>query len=366
MESTYVIGVDFGTNSVRCVVSDTKDGAILASEEAEYRRWARGLYCTPKENVYRQHPKDYLEALETCIKTAVASLPQELAAQIAAIGIDTTGSTPGPVNREGIPLAMTPEFAENPDAMFWLWKDHSALREAKLVDDVFSAPPVSYTKYQGQYSSEWYWAKILHAVCSAPEVGAEAVAWVEHCDWIAAELTGERLPERIFRSSCSAGHKALFHSEWGGLPDAARLSRLSPVLVKYAANYRLPPVPAGTAVGKISEAWACRLGLSKTVVIAAGSLDAHAGAVGVGIGENVLACAFGTSSVDMLIAKPEDVADKNLTFTCGQAENSIIPGYVGIESGQAAFGDLFAWLRGLLLWPWSNSQSCFRPRRRRP
>lgn len=348
----YVIGVDFGSDSVRAIVVDAANGSTVASEVCDYPRWSRGMYCEPENNVFRQHPQDYLDAFEQSVRSAALAAGEEARKHVRAIAVDTTGSTPCPVDKNGTPLALLPEFSENINAMFHMWKDHSAIEEAKLINDFFSCfEGEDYTRYQGTYSSEWYWAKVLHAARADERVREAGVAWVEHSDWIPAMLTGVTDPKKMYRSACAAGHKALWHSDFEGLPPLRCLQAIDPYLARIAESYGGPPRTADQKVGVITGEWAERLGISGDVVIGGSSFDAHAGAVGAGIQPNVLVKAVGTSTVDMLIEKREALRGKDLKDACGQAENSIIPGYIGIEAGQAAFGDVYSWFRKVLLWP---------------
>ena len=352
MKQTYVIGVDYGSDSVRAVIVEALTGRQISQGTADYPRWKKGWYTHPEEMIFRQHPLDYLEALEKSIKEALAELPESVKGRIVGISVAATGSTPAPVNREGTPLALLDGFRENENAMFYLWKDHSAVLEAIELNHIFSAgTEIDYTKYQGTYSAEWYWAKILHGIRKDPAVREAAYTWVEHCDWIVGVLCGNRNPETLLRSACAAGHKALWHSEWNGLPERACLEMADPYLCKIAERYKAIPKAGGTVAGPLTTEWCEKLGLLSGVMVSAGSFDAHAGAVGAGIRPKRLVCTLGTSAADMLIAKPETLEGADITNYCGQAENSIVDGYIGIETGQAAFGDTFAWFRELLLWP---------------
>jgi L-ribulokinase len=355
MEDNFVIGVDFGTDSVRAIVVDSRNGEVIGADVGHYPRWMDGKYCQPADNQFRQHPLDYLEGLASCVKGAVAKAGRTVGQSVRGLAIDTTGSTPCPVNQAGIPLALLPEFADNPNAMFHLWKDHTAIQEAAEINHVaVTWGGTDYTKFQGKYSAEWFWAKILHTIRIDAHVKHAAWSWVEHCDWIPAVLTGNTDPLKMYRSACAAGHKALWHSEFGGLPAKAFLEQLDPYLGEVRAHYGGPPQTADVGVGLVTPAWAERLGIPAQVMIGGSSFDAHAGAVGAGIAPHVLVKVLGTSTVDMLIAKPELLKGKDLQEICGQAENSIMPGFVGIEAGQAAFGDIYAWFKELLLWPIKN------------
>ena len=221
--SRLLIGIDFGSDSVRAVLIDAETGENLASHVHPYRRWSEGLYCDAAQSRFRQHPLDYLEGIEVVIRRVVSGVDP---ARVAGIGIDTTGSTPCAVDREGTPLALKPEFAENPNAMFILWKDHTAIAEAARINEYAKTHGgTDYTMYEGGiYSSEWFWSKILHTLKSDPAVRGAAFSWVEHCDWIAGELCGRTDPLTMVRSRCAAGHKAMWHASWGGLPPEEFLS----------------------------------------------------------------------------------------------------------------------------------------------
>ena len=352
MNKNYVIGVDFGSDSVRTVVLDMADGTTLGSAACEYERWMKKKYCDPSKNMFRQHPLDYLEAFEKSVKEALKMAGKQAGEYVRGIGVDTTGSTPCPVDENGTPLALLPEFAENPNAMFYLWKDHTAIEEAKEINEVFSDfAGEDYLRFQGTYASEWWWAKILHGSRVDNQVKKAAYSWVEHCDWIPAVLTGNTNPHTMYRCSCAAGHKALWHSDFGGLPSIKCLEAVDPYLAKVARNYGEGPQVSTHCVGVITEEWAERLGLNRKVIIGGSSLDAHAGAVVAGVRPNVLVKVIGTSTVDMLVSKREYLRGRDLHDSCGQAEDSILPGYVGIETSQAAFGDLCSWLRSILMWP---------------
>lgn len=352
----YTVGIDFGSDSVRTIVVDVDNGKTCSSGVCEYQRWKSGLYQHPEKYIFRQHPLDYMEAMEACVKKTLQGLSAEQRKEIVGIGIDTTGSTPAPVNRQGIPLALTEEFAGNENAMFYLWKDHSAAKEAEEVNAVFSNNEIAdYSKYQGKYSAEWFWAKILHGIRTDEQIREKAYIWVEHCDWIVGELCGNTDPERMYHSSCAAGHKALWNNHWKGLPAKEVLERLDPYLGEVKERYGQNPKPATVAAGKLSDKWAKKLGLSNKVIVSGSAFDAHAGAVGAGISEKTLVSTIGTSAVDMLIDYPENLEKKQIHDYCGQAEDSIFPDYMGIETGQSAFGDIFAWYKEVLLWPIHNA-----------
>jgi len=348
----YVIGVDFGSDSVRAVVLNAETGAQESTDVAYYPRWMEQKYCDAAKNQFRQHPLDHLESLEACVKSALAKLPAGTADRVAALGIDTTGSTPCAVDEEGVPLALHPRFADNPNAMFILWKDHTAVREAAEINQAAWNNDVDYTKYVGGiYSSEWFWAKILHVLREDPQVREAAASWVEHCDWVPAVLTDTQHPQRLKRSRCAAGHKAMWHAEWGGLPSDAFWQSVDPLLGGLRDRLYDETHTSDQKAGDLTPAWAERLGLPEGIAVAVGAFDAHMGAVGAGIGKGSMVKIMGTSTCDVMVAPYEVIGDKQVKGICGQVDGSVIPGMIGLEAGQSALGDVYAWFRDLLAWP---------------
>jgi L-ribulokinase len=356
MPQKFVIGIDYGTDSVRSVVVDTSNGKIAGSSVFEYPRWKKGLFCVPSLNQFRQHPLDYIEGLEASVKGAMARLTPDQVENIAGITIDTTGSTPVAVDREGTPLSLKKEFESNPDAMFALWKDHTAVKEAGEINTLAKSwGGTDFTKYEGGiYSSEWFWAKVLHILRHSREVRESAFSWVEHCDWISALLTGKTDPLQIKRSRCAAGHKAMWHEEFKGLPDEKFLVKLDPLLAGLRERLYSETYPADTAIGNLSAEWAERLGLPANVKIGAGTFDAHTGGVGGEIKPYQLVKVMGTSTCDMIVAPMEEAENKLVAGICGQVDGSIIPGMLGLEAGQSAFGDIYAWFGQIVMWPVNN------------
>ena len=356
MAKKYVIGIDYGTDSVRSVVVDTTNGKIVGTSVFEYPRWKKGLFCDPSINQFRQHPLDYIEGLEKSVKGAIAGLTPEVVNSIAGITVDTTGSTPVAVDIDGTPLSMKPGFENNPDAMFVLWKDHTAVKEAAEINNLARMwGGIDFTKYEGGiYSSEWFWAKILHVLRHSDEIRKNAWSWIEHCDWIPALLTGKTNPLEINRSRCAAGHKAMWHEDFNGLPDEKFLVKLDPVLSGLRGRLFSKTYTCDTEVGNLSEEWAKRLGLTTNVKVGAGTFDAHTGAVGGEIKPYQLVKVMGTSTCDMIVAPISEVGDKLVAGICGQVDGSIIPGMLGLEAGQSAFGDIYAWFVQLLMWPVNN------------
>jgi len=355
-ESSCVIGIDFGTDSVRSVVVEAATGQILGTSIKRYPRWARGFYCDPVESRFRQHPLDYVESMEASVVEAVREVGPAVAARVRGIAVDTTGSTPVLADASGTPLALLPAFAENPNAMFVLWKDHTAVAEAERLTQLARTwGGVDYTKYVGGiYSSEWFWAKAMHVLETDPAVAAAAATILEHCDWIPALLTGTRDLARFKRSRCAAGHKGLWHAEFGGYPADAFLAKLNPGLPALKETFGKETFTSDRAFGTLSAEWAGRLGLPASTVVAVGAFDAHMGAVGGGIGPHRLLKVMGTSTCDMVVSPPSTGPDPLVAGICGQVDGSVIPGMTGYEAGQSAFGDVYAWFKTLLSWPLDN------------
>ncbi len=351
-QAKYTIGLDYGSDSVRSLIVNVETGEEMASAVFEYPRWKKGMYSDSAKNQFRQHPKDYLEGLEFTITEALRKAPVGVAENVAGISVDTTGSTPVAVDEKGTPLSLTPGFEENPNAMFILWKDHTALKEADEINELAKKWEIDFTKYEGGvYSSEWFWAKLLHVIREDPSVYRAAFSWVEHCDWIPALLVGNTYPKTLKRSRCAAGHKAMWHEAFGGLPSEAFLTTLDPALSGLRERLFKETYTCDVAVGKLSKEWADKLGLSTEVIIGAGALDAHMGAVGSEIKPYYISKVMGTSTCDMLIAPMEEMGDKLITGICGQVDGSIVPGMLGMEAGQSAFGDIYAWFKKVLMWP---------------
>lgn len=348
-----VIGVDYGTDSVRAVLIDTQTGEEISSDVFNYPRWANGLYCDPSVNQYRQHPLDYLEGLETSITNTLKNAFPKAAEQVAAISIDTTGSTPVAVDEKGTALALRDDLSENPNAMFILWKDHTALKEADEINKLArSWGGEDYTRFSGGiYSTEWYWAKILRTLRVDQQIQKTAYSWVEHCDWIPAVLTGTESPSLIKRSRCAAGHKAMWHESWGGLPSDDFLTKLDPLLSGIRDHLYQHTETTDKTAGYLTEKWADKTGLIPGIPIGIGAFDAHMGAVGGQIKPYSLVKVIGTSTCDILTVPADEIGDTIVKGICGQVDGSVTPDVVGLEAGQSAFGDIYAWFSQLISWP---------------
>jgi L-ribulokinase len=352
MSNQYVIGVDFGTDSVRSIIVNAANGNEVAAAVFYYPRWKDGLYCDASTNQFRQHPLDYKEGLENTIKSCLQQVGSEVAATIKAISVDTTGSTPVAVDETGTPLALLPAFEHNPHAMFVLWKDHTATGEAAEINAHAQKFETNYLQFVGGiYSSEWYWAKLLRILRADHQVSEAIYSWVEHCDWIPFLLSGGTDAKQLKRGVCSAGHKALWSEDYKGFPPDEFFSSLDPLLKGFTNKLFKKTYTADQSVGNLSADWALRLGLSSTVVIGVGAFDAHMGAVGGQIEAYHLSKVMGTSTCDMLVAPMNEVEGKLIKGICGQVPGSVIPGMMGMEAGQSAFGDAYAWFKNILTWP---------------
>lgn len=352
----YVLGLDYGTDSVRALIADALTGEEIASAVSWYPRWAKGLYCDSSKNRFRQHPQDYIDSMEEAIAGALQKAPEATGKHIMAMSVDTTGSTPVAVDENCMPLSLKPEFAENPNAMFVLWKDHTAVKEAEEINRLArSWGGTDFTKYEGGvYSSEWFWAKVLHVQRADKLVKQASHAWLEHCDWIPALLAGQTSLQNLKISRCAAGHKAMWHPEWGGLPPKEFLTLLDADLAALRDRLYTDTHTSDVKAGELTQEWADRLGLNSGIPIGVGAFDAHLGAVGGEIKPYFLSKVMGTSTCDMIVVPQDDLGDTLVKGICGQVDGSVVPGMIGLEAGQSAFGDVYAWFRDLLLWPVRN------------
>ena len=348
----YVIGLDFGTDSVRALLVNAANGKEEFTYVSYYKRWKEGKYLNPENNQFRHHPLDYIESMEEVIIKTLEPVPKEIAKNVIGIGIDTTGSTPAPVDKDGTVLALKKEFSDNPNAMFILWKDHTAIEEAEHINKVAKSwGGTDYTKYEGGvYSSEWFWSKILHIIKEDKKVKDAAYSWVELADWIPAILTGKTDPLNMKRSRCAAGHKAMWHQEWSGLPPEDFLLKIDPLLKGLRDRLYNQTYTSDESAGGLSKEWAEKLGLPLGIAITVGAFDVHMGAVGVKIKEKAFVKVLGTSCCDMAVG-PKQKNEKLISGICGQVEGSIIPGLIGYEAGQSSFGDVYAWFKNIISWP---------------
>ena len=349
---SYVLGLDFGTDSCRAVIIDACDGSEAGLAVMDYPRWKQGLYSDAQLNQFRQHPLDYIETLEGTVKGALGSA--SLAPKIKGIAIDTTGSTPCAVDLQGQPLSLQAEFSDNPSAMFVLWKDHTAVEEAAAINHLAKTwGGTDFTRYVGGiYSSEWFWAKIMRVFKEDPSMASKAASFLEHCDWMTLLLTGGSSLAEVKRSRCAMGHKAMWHQSFeGGYPSEDFLHRLDPRLGSVLKSLGPHTYTSDTPAGLLSDEWAGRLGLNPGIPVAVGAYDAHMGAVGGGVKPGWLVRVMGTSTCDMIVGPQPEGKEIPVPGICGQVDGSVVPGMIGYEAGQSSFGDVYAWFRKLLMWP---------------
>ena len=356
---SYVLGLDYGSDSCRAVLIDAADGSEAGLAVMNYPRWIKGLYCNAGTNQFRQHPQDYIDVLEGTVREAIRQAGGNIAERVKGIAIDTTGSTPCAVDIHGTPLALEAEYAENPSAMFVLWKDHTAVEEAAAINKLAKSwGGVDYTKFEGGiYSSEWFWAKIMRVFKEDGKIAEKAASFLEHCDWMTVLLTGQNDLSSIKRSRCAMGHKAMWHGSFeGAYPSGDFLSRLDNRLVKIRDSLGSKTYTSDNSAGPLSVEWAGRLGIPSGIPVAVGAYDAHMGAVGGGVKQFWLVKVMGTSTCDMIVGPSPKSAEEEIPVRgiCGQVEGSIIPGMTGYEAGQSSFGDVYAWFRQLLMWPLEN------------
>jgi L-ribulokinase len=347
MTPQYTIGLDYGTNSVRALVVNTANGKEIGTAVWGYGNGTQGVILSRDPNLARQHPADYITGAEVTIKKALADSKKKVRGfkpdQVVGIGVDTTGSTPLPVDASGQPLAFQKKFAQHPAAMAWLWKDHTGVSEAAEVTALArKLRPQYLAKCGGTYSSEWFFSKILHCLRTAPEVFDAAYTWVECADYVPAALTGTEHPDKLTVGVCAAGHKAMYNDNWGGYPDAEFLGQLDPRLGRLRARLRPKAHTIDRAVGGLTADWAKRTGLPAGIPVAVGAFDAHLGGVGSGIAPGALVKIIGTSTCDMMVVPVgQELAD--VPGLCGIVNGSILPGFYGLEAGQSAVGDIFNW-----------------------
>jgi len=343
----YTIGLDYGTNSVRAVVVNTVNGKEVASSAWKYEHGCDGILLSDDPNLARQDPADYLKGAETTVRRALAGAKRNnkyfSVDQVVALGVGTTGSTPIPLNRQGQPLAFQKRFEDNLAAMAWLWKDHTSAGEAEFItNEARKMRPQYLAKCGGTYSSEWFFSKILHCLRTSPKVFEAAYTWVEAADWIPAVLTGTDEPDKLSIGICAAGHKAMYSDEWGGYPDEKFLLRLDRKLAGLRSRLVSKAKTIGQSVGELTEEWAKRMKLPAGLPVSVGAFDAHLGAVGSGIKPGTMVKILGTSTCDMMVV-PTSQRIANVPGLCGIVTGSVVPGFVGLEAGQSAVGDIFNW-----------------------
>jgi L-ribulokinase len=343
---TFTIGLDYGTNSVRALLVNTATGEEVATHIFNYPHGSAGIILDPKDpDLARQNPQDYLDGALAGIRNVLADGAKKgvKSEQVVGIGVDTTGSTPMPVDASGTPLAFSERFKNEPAAMAWLWKDHTSHAEAAEFTAVAERMRPNYlAKCGGRYSSEWFWSKILHCARVAPTVFDAAYTWVEFADWLPAALCGTLAPQVLKRGICAAGHKAFYNESWGGYPDEEFLAAVDPRLTRIRKTLPDKVYTIADPAGTLSAEWAATTGLKAGIPVAVGAFDVHLGAVGSGIHEGVLCKIMGTSTCDLMVAPlSQQLAD--IPGLCGIVPASVLPGFFGMEAGQSAVGDIFNW-----------------------
>ena len=356
----FTLGADFGSDSVRVVILDASNGKVAGSYVSYYKRWGKKLYCNDKINQFRQHPLDYIESLTEAVNKSLEEANKtckDIKERIRGICIDTTGSTPCLCDKDGMPLSMSEEFKEDPDAMFILWKDHTSVKEAEEINRVAHSNDIDYTKYLGGvYSSEWFWAKALHTIRKNKKVKEKVWTVIEHCDWITALLCGNTNPNTIKRSRCAAGHKCMWHKSWNGYPPREFFDKFDSKLGDIRETLGNETYSTETIEGYLTKEWADKLGLKENILVCVGAYDSHIGAVGGLVDVGVLVKSIGTSTCDVTIGNipKEGETEKAVKGICGQVDGSVLDGYIGYEAGQSAYGDYYSWFRNLLTWTYKN------------
>lgn len=354
MSNNLVIGIDYGSDSARALLVDAKTGKELALSVKEYPRWKQGMYCDPINYQFRHHPLDYVEVLEYIVNDVISKVPGSKD-NVKALAIDVTCSTPVVVDKAGTPLALLSDFAENPNAMFILWKDHTGIKDCDDINAFSQKWSTDYTKYAGgggNYSAEHFWAKALHVFRTDEKVRKAGHSFVEACDWLTAMLVGNTKPETLKRNICTAGFKVFWNKEWGGYPPNDFFKALDPVLDGLVDTFSKEVYTCDKSAGTLSSEWAERLGLNTNTIVAIGNVDAHAGGIGAGVRNKAIVQIIGTSTCDIIVGPKSNT--KLIPGISGQADDSVIPGMIGYEAGQAAYGDLYAWFKKVLMWPMDN------------
>jgi len=347
MSAKFTIGLDFGTNSVRTLIVNAATGEEIATNVWVFRHGEAGILLDRKDpNLARHYPADYIEGTEITVRAALRQAARKRGFSpdnVIGIGVDTTGSSPLPVDANGEPLALSKAFRKDLSAMIWLWKDHTGHAEAAAVTRAAAERrPHFLAKCGGTYSSEWFWSKIWHCLKVAPRVFEAAHTWVEVADWVPAFLTGTAHPDRLKRGICAAGHKAMFNPRWGGYPDEEFIRSLDERLGRLRRTLPDKAYTVADVAGGLTDEWAKKLGLRAGIPVSVGAFDAHLGGVGSGIRPGILVRIVGTSTCDMMVQPMErDLPD--IPGLCGIVPESILPGAFGLEAGQSAVGDIFNW-----------------------
>ena len=322
MDQKLVIGMDFGSDSVRAVLVDVKDGHEYVNAVCNYPRWMKGLYCDSSQDRYRQHARDYVEAMTEVLRQVIAACPDPRT--IAAISVDTTASTPCLTDDKMVPLCLKPGYEEDLDAMFVLWKDHTGTKESAEIEALCAQSPVNYACHTGgDYSPENFWSKVLHLLRSSEKLRSDAYSVIELCDFIPAVLTGVSSLGQMRMSHCVAGAKWMWAEEWGGFPPEEFFRKLDPILLPVLRHLPSANYYCSEAFGHLSAEWAAKLGLSTDVLVGVGNVDSHSGAVGAGVAEGRMVMNLGTSACYMGVVPREKIGGKDIPGVFGQVDGMI-------------------------------------------
>jgi len=319
----------------------------MGSAVVNYPSGSQGILLDKSDhNVARQNPADYLYGLEKSVTEAIRLARKKRGFSpdaVIGIGVDSTGSSPIPVDARNVPIAFQRKWRKNLNAQCWLWKDHTSWREAARITELAAQHHPEYiASCGGVYSSEWFWSKIWHCLNIDPAVFDAAWSWVELTDWVPSVLAGVNDPRAVKRGVCAAGHKALYAEDWGGLPEKDFLARLDPKIAELRDRLYEKAWDASEPAGSLCPQWAEKLGLKPGIPIAIGEFDVHYGAIGCGVKEGTLVKVIGTSTCDVgVVSTKKPVPD--IPGICGIVKGAILPGYYGIEAGQSAVGDIFKW-----------------------
>jgi L-ribulokinase len=334
-DTPLVLGVDFGTEGVRVVAVNALDSAVIATGSAQFPNWNAGRYCDPYRDMFRQHPQDLLDGFLEAVSQALSVLSEHDRSQIIGLTIDTTGSSPTAIGKDGRPLALSKDFYDDPASMVILWKDHSAVEEAEHLTSVL----------HHEYPSEWFWSKVLRASRENKAVRENTITWAEHADWFPAILCAKSEPKTWRRCRSGASHKALWNP-FSGYPSHQVLSQVDPYLGAVHRSLGDQAWSPNQPFGVLSTDYANNLGLPNGIPVGVGLFDAHSAALAGGVSPGTLVKVIGTSSSE--IAVTDMTKNSKFPGVEGIGVGSIFPELVTIESGQAAYGDLAEWLYRLV------------------
>lgn len=340
----YVLGIDFGTLSGRALVVDASNGREVADEEFVYRhavieKTLPGHKVRLEPDTALQDPQDWLTVLTKAVPAAIAKAKIK-PEQIAGIGIDFTCSTPLPTLADGTPLCFDKSLRSDSHSWPKLWKHHAAQPEADRINEVGRRRNEHFVEvYGGKYSSEWFFAKLLQVVNDSPKIYEAMDRWIEACDWIVWQMTGQ---ER--RCLCSAGYKAMWVYPYGdgwAYPSHDFFRELHPYLGNVIdEKLDCDLLPLGASAGKLSPSMAKAMGLPAGIPIASGNVDAHAAVPACSVTTpGKLVMIMGTSTCNLLLGDDYHPVEG----MCGTVKDGVVPGYWGYEAGQSAVGDIYGW-----------------------